>query len=155
MTRKPPLRVIGTGDEHWPMVHVDDPAGGYLRAAESGVPGGIFNLTDGMHPTVRELVEAIARVAGYPGQIEYVPVVRAEPTLGAMAETLARDPLVDSSKAERRLGWRPRHRGFPAEVATYLAAWQARQDAGGTVGSHRTCRCRINPLRDSGKGRLL
>lgn len=127
-TGKGPFRVVGTGDNHWPMVHVDDLARGYVLAAESGVAGEIVNLSDGTAPTVREMVEAIARTAAYRGEITYVPLAEAAKILGPMAEALAQDARVDTSKARHLLGWQPRHRGFLSDVPTYLAAWQAAED---------------------------
>ena len=40
-----PLTVIGDGKARWPLVHLDDLGGAYVRAAESGLTG-IFNVTD-------------------------------------------------------------------------------------------------------------
>ncbi len=120
-----PLRVVGNGYNHWPMVHVDDVAEGYLRAAESGLSREVFNLTDGTSPMVREMVQAIARAADYRGEIQYVPVPEAEKSIGAMAEVYALDLVVDSSRAGRLLGWKPKHTGFLADVDTYFGAWKA------------------------------
>ncbi|GAB4044465.1 NAD-dependent epimerase/dehydratase family protein [Spirosoma jeollabukense] len=52
---------MGTGSARRSMVRADDVAAVIIRAAEVG---GIFNLTDGYHPSVREVEESIARQAG-------------------------------------------------------------------------------------------
>lgn len=123
------LQVIGDGDNHWAMVHIDDLADGYRRAAEGTLADEVFNLTDGSSFTVREMADAVARVTGYAGQIQFVPVAEASKTLGAFAACLALDQRVDSSKAGRLLGWQPRHRGFLDEVDTYFQSWKAAQYA--------------------------
>lgn len=121
------LKVIGDGNNRWPMVHVDDLAEGYLRAAESGLSGEIFNLCDSSRWTVREMAEAVARAAGYTGKIQYIPVAEAAKTMGDFAECLALDQIADNRKAMRMLGWQPRHLNFVDDVETYFSSWKAHQ----------------------------
>lgn len=121
------LHAVGDGRNHWAMVHVDDLADAYVRAAESGLKGEVFNVVDRSRASVREMLEAVARATGYRGEIRYVPLVEAAQTLGDLAECLALDQFVDGRKAERQLGWRPRHNGFIEEVETYLESWKAAQ----------------------------
>lgn len=121
------LQVIGNGSNHWAMVHVDDLADGYLRAAESGLAGEIFNVTDQSSATVREMAGAVAQATGYTGQMQFVPAGEASYTLDGFAECLALDQRVDSGKAARLLGWQPKHRGFIDEVDTYFQSWKAAQ----------------------------
>lgn len=125
--RERALRVIGDGRNRWAMVHVDDLADLYVRAAESGLKGEVFNAVDRSCGSVREMAEAAARAAGYGGEIHYVPVAEAAKTLGDLAECLALDQLVDGRQAERRLGWRPRHNGFVGDIEAYFEAWKAAQ----------------------------
>lgn len=124
-----PLQVIGDGNNRWAMVHVDDLAEGYLRAAESGLAGEVFNLTDHSIATVGEMAEAVARATGYTGQTQFIPADEASYTLDGFAECLTLDQRVDSSKATRLLGWQPKHRGFIDEVDTYFQSWKAAQYA--------------------------
>jgi len=42
-----------------------------------------------------------------------------------LAECLALNQHVDSSKAFRLLGWQPRHGGFADGAARYYQAWKA------------------------------
>ena len=121
------LRIVGDGYNRWAMVHVDDLAQGYLRAAQSGVSGELFHLVDASRATVMEMAGAVARTAGHTRQLEFIPVEKAAPEMGPLAEALALDQMVDASKAQRVLGWRPNHRGFIAEVDSYFRAWQAGQ----------------------------
>jgi len=119
------LKVVGDGTNRWSMVHVDDLARGYVRAAESGLVGEIFNLCDSSRHTVAEMVRAAARAAGYAGKIQYVPLEEAVKEMGPYAECLALDQRVDNSKAKRLLSWTPRHEGFVDGIETYFAAWMA------------------------------
>ena len=126
--RERALKVVGDGTNRWSMVHVDDLARGYVRAAVSGLVGDIFNLCDSSRHTVTEMARAAARAAGYAGKIQYIPLEEAVKEMGPYAECLALDQHVDSSKAMRLLSWTPRHQGFVDGIETYFAAWKARQE---------------------------
>lgn len=121
------LKAIGDGNNRWAMVHVDDLAEGYLRAGEGGLAGEVFNITDRSRSTAREMVSAVARVTGYTGQIQFIPVTEASKTMGDFAECLALDQYVDARKAVRLLGWQPKHGGFVDEVEIYFESWRAAQ----------------------------
>src|SRR5437773_1082466 len=124
---KPGETVIGDGRQRWTMVHVDDLADAYVRAAESGLAGEIFNVTDRSRFTVLELATAAARAAGYKGEIRPLPLAEARKTMGDFADALALNQHVDSGKAVRLLGWQPRHGGFLDEVEVLYGAWKANQ----------------------------
>jgi nucleoside-diphosphate-sugar epimerase len=121
------LRVIGDGGSRWANVHLDDLGEAYVRAAESGLTGEIFNVTDCSRATVLEMAQAVARVTGFSGRIDKVPVAEAAKTLGTLAECLALDQHVDARKAVRLLGWEPRHGGFVDEAAECYESWKAWQ----------------------------
>ncbi len=119
--------VIGDGHNRWAMVQVDDLADAYLRAAEQGLRGETFNITDDSRTQMREMVEAVARVAGYKGSIQYVPTEEAAKKMGAFAEALAVDQQIEASKANQVLGWTPRHHSFLDDVDLYFVSWKASQ----------------------------
>jgi nucleoside-diphosphate-sugar epimerase len=118
------LRVVGEGTNRWAMIHVDDLANAYLRAAEAGLTGEILNLADESSPTLGELVGAAAAAAGYRGALSTISRLAAVAQLGPLAEALALDQRVSNAKARRLLDWRPRRSGFAAEATTYFAAWR-------------------------------
>ena len=126
-----PLVERGSGGEagrnRWPMVHLDDLADAYVRAAESSLAGEIFSVTDRSRFAVLELATAAARAAGYKGEIPLLPLAEARKTMGDFADALALNQHVDSGKAVRLLGWQPRHGGFLDEVEVLYRAWKARQ----------------------------
>lgn len=121
--------VVGRGDNRWATVHADDCGELYARAAESGLKGELFNATDRSRATVREMAEAASRAAGKGGATVELAFAAAEKAYGAMAHGLALDQHVDSSKAQRRLGWIPRFGGFSDDAPRYFSAWMAARGA--------------------------
>ena len=121
------LKVVGDGNNHWAIVQVDDLAIGYLLAAERGLKGEAFNFTDESHSTVREMVNAVAKVVGYSGQIDFIPAEKAAQSMGDYAFCLALDQHVDSEKAVRLLGWQAKHANFVEEVDIFFNSWKAVQ----------------------------
>jgi nucleoside-diphosphate-sugar epimerase len=116
---------VGDGANRWTMVHADDLADAYLRAGESGLYGEVFNITDRSRWSVADMLQAVARVTGYTGKIQFVPVAAAAGSMGDFAECLALDQHVDARKAVRLLGWQPKHGGFADDVETYFTSWKA------------------------------
>jgi nucleoside-diphosphate-sugar epimerase len=120
-------RIVGDGKFRWAMVHLSDLAEAYRLAAESAFGGEVFNLTDCSRFTVLECAEAASAAATGAGKVESIPVEVAAKSMGPMAECLALDQHIDSSKAARLLGWQPRHGGFMDDVARYYRSWKAAQ----------------------------
>jgi nucleoside-diphosphate-sugar epimerase len=120
--------VVGDESARWAMIHEDDVADAYVRAAESGSAGEIFNVSDGSEDSQADMVRSAALAAGCSGEIRRVPVPEAIRSLGAYAECLGYDQRLSASKAARMLGWAPRHTGFIAEAADCFAAWKASAD---------------------------
>jgi UDP-glucose 4-epimerase len=94
-------------------IHVDDLADAHLRALERLTPGqGIeVNLGMGMGYSVREVIDACARISGDEIRVR-------------MGERRAGDPpklIADSSKAKKVLEWRPKYDSIDAIVET---AWR-------------------------------
>jgi nucleoside-diphosphate-sugar epimerase len=125
--KKKELSVVGDGKNRWAMVHVDDLAEAYLRIAQSGLSGEIFNVTDRSRHSVGEMAAAAAKAAGYREAVRYVPIEEATKKLGPFAEALAIDQHVSSWKLARRLAWQPQHGGFVDGVKTFFEAWKAAQ----------------------------
>ena len=117
--------IVGDGANRWAVVHVDDLADLYVRAAESGLGGALFNGADRSRRTVREMAEAASLAAGAGGAVKPIPLPEAEKLYGGMAHGLAMDQHIDSSKAMKFLGWNPRFNGFHAEADRFFASWKA------------------------------
>ena len=122
-------RFVGTGTNRWAMIHVEDLADAYVRAALSPFGGEVFNVTDRSRFTVEECARAASRAAGREGRVEAVPVADARAKMGPFADCLALDQHVDSRKAAALLGWNPQHGGFVDGVARYYTAWKALRGA--------------------------
>ena len=123
-------RIVGDGQNRWAMVHRDDLAELYVRAAESGLGGEVLNATDRSRTTVLDCARAASRAAGAEGRVEHMPVEQAVAAMGPFATGLALNQHVASWKAVRRLGWTPRHAGFVDEAPRLFAAWRASQPEG-------------------------
>jgi len=118
-------RFVGTGKQRWAMVHVDDLAELYLRAAESALHGEVLNGVDAARASVLECAEAASRAAGAGGKSIATPLEEARKTLGSAADCVCFDQRVSSEKSARLLGWRPRQRTFVEQAETLFRAWQA------------------------------
>ena len=88
-------RIFGDGSQTRDYVYAGDVARATLAAA--GQDGGVFNVGTGSETSVVELYEACRRVAG--------SALEAEPAPARLGE-LQRSVL-DVSRSERQLGWRP------------------------------------------------
>jgi nucleoside-diphosphate-sugar epimerase len=62
-----PARYIGTEDNHWMLVHVEDLADLYVRALEQAPAGSTFIVAAGPPFLVREIVAVASRGAGAGG----------------------------------------------------------------------------------------
>jgi nucleoside-diphosphate-sugar epimerase len=115
--------VIERGQNHWAMIHRDDLAQAYVLAAESSVTGVVLNLTDGSHPTIREMARAVCASAGIPEKIVEIPYKEALALYGPSAEGLFIDQKVSNLRAKQLLNWTPRHPSFLEDASLYYQAW--------------------------------
>ncbi|MGW7516183.1 NAD-dependent epimerase/dehydratase family protein [Streptomyces sp. NPDC054796] len=66
--------VGGPGPRHYSLVHVDDLCRGLLRAAESGVPGTTYHVSDGVEHRWEDIGAAVARTLGrQPPRVRHIP----------------------------------------------------------------------------------
>jgi nucleoside-diphosphate-sugar epimerase len=109
------LIMIGTGQQHWPSVHVLDIADCFRRVLEDGSARGRYIIGDGANPTVAELTEAAAVAVGGPGAVPGSED-EARARLGDyFAEVLLLDQSVFAERARAELGWSPAHPGLVEE----------------------------------------
>lgn len=102
------VKYIGTGENHWPMVYVDDLADLYVRAIERAPGGTLLHACSSVGIRVRDIAEAIARTMGMPGKTQSWSLEEARQRLGSLADALALDLRASGSAAERVLGWKPK-----------------------------------------------
>ncbi len=100
------IRVIGPGDNHWPLVYDRDLADLYVRIATNPEASGIYHANDEGDETVNEIVAALSEHAKTEPSVRHVPLAEARQKMGPYAEALALDQIVRSPRA-RALGWNP------------------------------------------------
>ena len=115
-------QTIGDGENHWPLVHVDDLAELYVRLVERAPAGSVFDASDASRLKQREIAEAASRAAGKDGKVSVQ-----QPDGSPFHEALMLDQRISSEKARNDLDWRPRHESFVAEADPLFKAWQAAQ----------------------------
>jgi UDP-N-acetylglucosamine 4-epimerase len=149
MVRREPVFIDGDGTSARDFCHVDDIVQANLLAATAEDPQAVnqvYNVALGARTTLIELFEMIRRLLG-----QRFPHVRGlRPVHRAVRGGAARVSQADTSKAEQRLGYRPRwtmEEGLAQTIAWYAAACPptpvpgrsapgARPTLGGNVGSY-------------------
>jgi nucleoside-diphosphate-sugar epimerase len=101
------VRFVGTGENRWPLVHVEDLADLYVKALEKAPAGTLLMAASGPSLRVREVAEAAARAAGVDGRVESWPIEQAREKIGPYADALVLDQQVSGAKAMRLLDWKP------------------------------------------------
>jgi UDP-glucose 4-epimerase len=87
--------IFGDGGQTRDFVYVGDVAAATLAALDSG--GGVFNVGTGIETSVNDLYEAVRRAAGSDREAAHAPERPGE----------LRRSVLDVTRAERELGWRP------------------------------------------------
>lgn len=98
-------RYVGTGENHWPLIHRDDLADLYLRALLNAPGATLLHAADDTRLRVKEIAEAASIGAGAKGRTESWPLADARKALGGYADALVLDQQVSSAKARAMLGW--------------------------------------------------
>lgn len=120
------IRVVGRGDNHWPLVYDRDLADLYVRTAASAEASGIYHANDEGDETVNDIVAAISEHAKTTPSVRHVPLAEAKKKMGPYAEALALDQLVRSPRA-RALGWTPSLRSVSGNAARLFEEWRRKK----------------------------
>jgi nucleoside-diphosphate-sugar epimerase len=108
---------IGSGENRWAMVHVDDIAELYI-AALAGPAGGVFaGVDDTQSPTMRQIAEAVSNAAGRPGTASSITMEQARREFGPLADAFALDQTLSAARARRELHWAPANRDVLIELS--------------------------------------
>jgi UDP-glucose 4-epimerase len=102
-------RIFGEGTQTRDFVYVADVAAATLRAHDSS--GAIFNVGTGVETSVNDLYAAVCNVTGIQRRAEHAPERSGEITRS----------VLDITRAERELGWRPENTLEQGLAATW--AW--------------------------------
>ncbi|MBA3640088.1 MAG: NAD(P)H-binding protein, partial [Acidobacteria bacterium] len=122
------IRVIGPGDNHWPLVYDRDLADLYLRTATNPNASGIYHANDEGDETVNDIVAALSEHAKTTPSVRHVPLAEAKQKMGPYAEALALDQIVRSPRA-RALGWTPSLRSVSGNAARLFEEWRRNKPA--------------------------
>ncbi|HEX6974704.1 MAG TPA: NAD-dependent epimerase/dehydratase family protein [Vicinamibacterales bacterium] len=122
------IRIIGPGDNHWPLVYDRDLADLYVRVAANADASGVFHANDEGDETVNDIVEAIAGHAPTSPSIRHVPIAEARQKMGPYADALALDQIVRSPRA-RAIGWNPSLHSVAGNAARLFEEWRRARDA--------------------------
>jgi nucleoside-diphosphate-sugar epimerase len=109
------LIMVGTGQQHWPTVHVVDLADFFRLALENDSARGNYVIGNGLSPTVAELTEAAAAAVGAPGAVPGSDDEARERLGDYFGEVLLLDQGIDAARARDELGWSPSHPGLVDE----------------------------------------
>jgi nucleoside-diphosphate-sugar epimerase len=122
------MRVIGSGENRWPLVYDRDLADLYVRVLAEPTATGIFHGVDENDETVNEIAEAFAAHAPQRPDVRMVPLPEARKKLGLYADALALDQVVRCPRA-RALGWEPQLASLTRNVPRLFEEWRNARNA--------------------------
>jgi nucleoside-diphosphate-sugar epimerase len=108
---------IGSGENRWANVHIDDLMELYVLAIEKA-PAGAFYFAENGENSMREMCEAISRMLGQRGRTESMTVEEAaiEWGEGPANDTMGSNSRVRAKRARAELGWQPKARSVIEEI---------------------------------------
>ena len=118
------VRVIGDGNNHWPLVYDRDLGDLYARLAASTDASGVYHANDEGDERVNDIVAAIRPYLPVKPDVRYVPIEEARTKMGPFADALALDQVVRGPRA-RALGWTPTLHSVAGNAARLLEEWRA------------------------------
>jgi nucleoside-diphosphate-sugar epimerase len=98
---------VGSGQNHWPVVHIDDLARLYVLAVEQAPAGTLLHAVGTPAAPVANIAAAASLAAGGQGCVQPWPLAKARLQLGLRADAVALDQHVSAGRAQRLLGWVP------------------------------------------------
>ncbi len=121
------VRVVGDGNNRWPLVYDRDLADLYARLVTREDAQGIFHANDEGDERVNDLVAAISPYVPLRPDVRHVPLDEARAQMGSYAEALSLDQVVRSPRAHA-LGWMPSLHSVSGNAARLLGEWRAARD---------------------------
>jgi nucleoside-diphosphate-sugar epimerase len=118
------VRVVGDGNNHWPLVYDRDLADLYARLVAHEDAAGVYHANDEGDERVNDIVSAIAPYLPVRPDVRHVPIDEARHKMGAYADALALDQVIRSPRA-RALGWAPTIHSVSGSAARLLEEWRA------------------------------
>ena len=122
------VRVVGSGDNHWPLVYDRDLGDLYVRLAAHADASGVFHANDEGDESVNDLIAAIASHVPIRPSVRHVPIAEAHKKMGAYADALALDQIVRGPRA-RAIGWHPSLHSVAGNAARLFDEWRRGKEA--------------------------
>jgi nucleoside-diphosphate-sugar epimerase len=122
------IRVVGSGDNHWPLIYDRDLGDLYLRIATDRSASGVYHANDEGDERVNDLVSAISEHLSLKPSVRHVPLAEAKKKMGPLADAVVLDQIVRSSRA-RQLGWSPTLHSVGGNVARLFEEWRRGKEA--------------------------
>jgi hypothetical protein len=116
------MRVIGSGENRWPLVYDRDLADLYVRVLAEPTASGIYHGVDENDETVNDIAEAFAAYGGQAADVRMVPLPEARKKFGLYADALALDQVVRCPRAGA--GWEPQLASLTRNVPRLFEEWR-------------------------------
>jgi nucleoside-diphosphate-sugar epimerase len=117
------VRVIGDGNNRWPLIYDRDLADLYAKLAASTDASGVFHVNDEGDERVNDIISAIAPYLPVRPDVRHVPIDEARTKMGPYADALALDQVVRSPRA-KAIGWTPTLHSVAGNAARLLEEWR-------------------------------
>ena len=118
------VRVVGDGNNHWPLIYDRDLADLYAKLAANPAASGVYHANDEGDERVNDLIAAIKTHVSLRPDVRYVPIEEARSKLGPAADAMALDQVIRSPRA-RALGWTPTLHSVARNAARLLEEWRS------------------------------
>jgi len=118
--------IDGSPDKSWSWIHIQDLARLYVNVVEAAtavVRGEIFNAADSTRVTFGEFRTALARAAGFKGDM----IFKSEVGKDFFSQLCEASTVISSQKASKLLGWVPNVGPLQDNYETVYRAWKANQ----------------------------
>jgi len=97
MVQNKPVQIHGDGEQVRDFIYVKDVASAVYAGIVSSVSGEVINVSTCHDTTINELYQELKNATNYQGEVEHVPM-----RVGDI-----RKSILDNSKAQKLLGWKP------------------------------------------------
>lgn len=118
-----PISIVGDGNNHWALVHLNDVADCYARAVNKRATG-IYHAVDDTNASLNECATGLAPKV----TIEHAPADAARQKMGPFVDALVADQRVSSQRTRQALGWKPMHT-FLSSMDEQWREWRATRDS--------------------------
>lgn len=121
------VRIVGTGENHWPLIYDRDLGELYARLIGTPSASGIYHANDHGDEKVNDIVAAFGEHAAITPSVRHMPIAEARKKMGPYADALAADQIMRSPRA-RALGWSPTLHSVAGNAARLLEEWKRMED---------------------------